>query len=280
MTAIKDLEKQWKQYYEAVKAACNNYQSPKVSDSILDLVLWSLDFLNNHTNKIKLNSKIKDKAYHSYCLSDGKSARPANSEFFLNDEHSVTQLWKGNFVKLNQTDLQNVLYTAALAPCLARDLFDRNDKKSSATYFECFIGHLFSKKFGCNPAAQESFQIGNKSVTLPTDFLFKTDKQNYHLPVKTSTRERIIQAWSHQRILTEHTNGRFKGMFVIFAETKLDANNHEVIEICVPDQWLIYQKYLARIDKIYYFDIPEKYAQLQKAYSDLFDIRPIAEAFQ
>jgi hypothetical protein len=33
-------------------------------------------------------------------------------------------------------------------------------------------------------------------------------------------------------------------------------------------------------DEIYYFDIPEKYAQLQKTHPDLFDIRPIAEAFQ
>jgi hypothetical protein len=132
---------------------------------------------------------------------------------------------------------------------LARDLFDRNDKKSSATYFECFIGYLFAKKFGCNPAAQETFQIGNKLVSLPTDFIFKTEKQNIHLPVKTSTRERIIQAWAHQRILTEQTQGDFKGLLVIFSETKLDANNHEVIDVCVPDQWLIYQKYLARIDE-------------------------------
>jgi hypothetical protein len=279
MPTIKDIEKQWKSRYEAIKSACENYQSQRLHDSILDLVLWSLDFLNNHAAKMTLDSKIRGKEYHSYCLDDGKSARPANSLSFLNDENKIAEFWETDFAKLPKLDLQSVLYTTALAPCLARDLFDRNDKKSSATYFECFIGHLFSRKFGCNPAAQETFCIGDKTVSLPTDFLFKTGKQNYHLPVKTSTRERIIQAWSHQRILSEQTQGGFRGLLIVFAETKLDANNHEVIEICVPDQWLIYQQYLARLDEVYYFDIPEKYAQLQENHPDLFRIRPIAEAF-
>lgn len=279
MLTTKHYEKQWKSRYESVKFACGNYLSERLHDSILDLVLWSLDFLNNHTTKIRLNSKIKGKSYHSYCLGDGKSARPANTQFFQNDADIISRLWEIDFATLQKTDLQNILYTVALAPCLVRDLFDRNDKKNSATYFECFIGHLFSRKFSSNPSAQEMFHIGNKTVSLPTDFLFKTDKQNYHLPVKTSTRERIIQAWAHQRILTEHTHGGFKGLLVVFSETKLDANNHEVIEICVPDQWLIYQKYLARLDEVYYFDIPEKYTQLQENHPRLFNIRPIAEAF-
>jgi hypothetical protein len=279
MTTIQNLEKEWKQRYEAVKTACSDYQSPHLGDCILDLVLWSLDFLNNHARPVKLSSKIKGKEYYSFALSANQPARPANLQFFLNDENKITKFWKSDFTILKQKDLQKVLYTAALVPCLVRDLFDRNDKKSSATYFECFIGHLFSKKFGCNPATQELFQVGNKSVSLPTDFLFKTDTQNYHLPVKTSTRERIIQAWSHQRILAEHAKNKFKGLLIVFAETKLNAKNHEVIEICVPNQWLIYQKYLVKIDEIYYFDIPEKYAQLQANHPDLFSIHPITDAF-
>jgi hypothetical protein len=98
------------------------------------------------------------------------------------------------------------------------------------------------------------------------------------MPVKTSTRERVVQAWTHQRILSEQVQGSFKGMLIVFAETKLDANTHEVIEICVPDQWLIYQRYLTKIDNIYYFDLPEKYAQLQVNYPNLFCIGNIADA--
>lgn len=68
-------------------------------------------------------------------------------------------------------------------------------------------------------------------------------------------------------------------MLIVFAETKLNTITHEVVEICVPDQWLIYQKYLAKMDNIYYFDLPQKYVQLQIMYPDLFCIGTIADAF-
>ena len=105
-----------------------------------------------------------------------------------------------NANQLTTIERQNMLYTLALAPCLARDLFDRNDKKSSATYFEYFIGHLFAKKFGVNPAAKESFCIGDKNVSLPTDFLFKTNSMKIHMPVKTSYpfQELRLQNWCRE----------------------------------------------------------------------------------
>ena len=274
----KTAKQEWQQRYDSLKKAGTDYRSAELGHAIIDLTCWSLDFLNKNCSKILLVSKISGKNYHSYTFDDGKSARPANSAFFDNDEKKIAEQWR-NIDQLTKSVLQNMLYTVALAPCLARDIFDRNDKKSSATYFEYFIGYLFAKKYGVNPAAQETFCIGNKKVSLPTDFLFKTDTQKIHMPVKTSTRERVVQAWMHHRILNEQVQGSFKGNLIIFAETKLDANTHEVIEICVPDQWLIYQRYLAKIDNIYYFDLPEKYAQLQITYPNLFCIGNIADAF-
>jgi hypothetical protein len=274
----KTARQEWQERYDFLKKAGVNYRSTELGQAIIELAHWSLHFLNRNCSKILLISKIVGKKYHSYTFTDNKSARPANSAFFDNDEERIAEQWK-NTDKLTKSELQNMLYTIALAPCLARDLFDRNDKKSSATYFEYFIGHLFAKKFGVNPAAQESFCIENKKVSLPTDFLFKTDSLKIHMPVKTSTRERVVQAWTHQRILNEQIQGGFKGMLIIFSETKLDAKTHEVVEICVPDQWLIYQRYLAKIDNIYYFDLPEKYRQLRTTYPNLFCIGNIADAF-
>jgi len=273
----KAAKQEWQERYDSLKRAGTDYQSAELGLAIIELASWSLRFLKQDCSKIQLISKISGKSYHSYGLNDGKSARPANSAFFENDVKKIVAQWE-NANQLTKRERQNMLYTVALAPCLVRDLFDRNDKKSSATYFEYFIGHLFAKKFGVNPAAQESFCIENKKVSLPTDFLFKSDSLKIHMPVKTSTRERVVQAWTHQRILDEHTHG-FKGMMIIFAETKLDANTHEVVEVCVPDQWLIYQRYLAKIDNFYYFDLPEKYLQLQTTYPNLFCIRTIADAF-
>ena len=49
---------------------------------------------------------------------------------------------------------------------------------------------------------------------------------------------------------------------VLFSETKLDTRNHQVVEICVPDQWLAYQSLLSKMERIYYFDLPLRYQEL------------------
>lgn len=112
------------------------------------------------------------------------------------------------------------------------------------------------------------------------DFLFETanDVANIHLPIKMSTRERIVQAWAHQRILdTAFGTGRYRGVMVVFSETKLDSRTHDVVEICVPDQWLIYQTMLAKMDCIYYFDMPARYRDLTNMHPAAIQIKPVRD---
>jgi len=85
--------------------------------------------------------------------------------------------------------------------------------------------------------------------------------------VKMSQRERVVQAWSHQRILDSvYGQGEFRALLTIFSETKLDLVTREVTEICVPDQWLAYQTYIAQLDRIYYFDVPQRYIELAEEF--------------
>ena len=66
---------------------------------------------------------------------------------------------------------------------------------------------------------------------------------------------------------------------VLFSETKLDAKKLEVVEICVPDQWLAYQSLLSKMERIYYFDLPARYQQLTDDFPDVIQIRPFTEYF-
>ena len=66
---------------------------------------------------------------------------------------------------------------------------------------------------------------------------------------------------------------------VLFSETKLDSCTHEVVEICVPDQWLAYQTHLAQMERIYYFDMPIRYRELTNAFPSVIQIRPFQELF-
>ena len=114
------------------------------------------------------------------------------------------------------------------------------------------------------------------------DFLIDMGKDvpKIHLPVKMSTRERVVQAWAHQRLLNAaYGNGSYRGIMVLFAETKLDSRSLEVVEICVPDQWLAYQSLLAQMESIYYFDVPVRYRELTTQYPDVIAIKPFQEFF-
>ncbi|MEK6674354.1 MAG: hypothetical protein AABZ47_01715 [Planctomycetota bacterium] len=177
--------------------------------------------------------------------------------------------------------LSQFLYTVALAPCLALELFDRQNKKGPATYFECFVGHLVAGATKTEPRKRAELPIQTRTVRLTMDFLFDlNDQLSLHLAVKMSTRERVVQAWAHQRLLDSAFGvGRYRGMMVLFGETKLDSRSHEVVEICVPDQWLAYQALLARMERIYYFDPPERYRELANQFPVLVKLRSFAEFF-
>lgn len=160
------------------------------------------------------------------------------------------------------------------------ELFDRNNKKGPATYFECLIGHIFARVFGFEPVKQAVLSVSGRRVRMTMDFLFETgdDVANIHLPVKMSTRERVVQAWAHQRLLdSAYGSGSYKGIMVLFSETKLDSRSREVIEICVPDQWLVYQTLLSKMDRIYYFDMLVRYRELTSDFSSTIQIKPFYE---
>jgi len=270
--------------YKNVKDSCySDYKSATAGNSILNLSVLSLKFLNEKCKPIKLISHVPEKEYFSY-KKDNVVSRPINKRFFIADSDDISVLWdQWNKDIVSPTKFAQLTYTIALAPCLAMEIFDRQNKKGPATYFECYIGHLFAKTLGINPTKKVRLPILDKKVLMTMDFLFEIEKKlkKIHLPVKMSSRERVVQAWAHQKILnTAYGNNAYRGILIIFSETKLDSRSLEVIEICVPEQWLIYQKLLAKMDRIYYFDIPDRYRVLTDQFSDIITIKQFGEFFK
>ena len=269
--------------YAKVKQLCSaDWKSTQAGDAILKLVTVSLRFLVGQCQPIDLISKVPGKRYFTFKRGN-VVARPANSQFFLGDRATITKLWKqwlGD--RISPDDFAKLSYTVSLAPCLAMEIFDRQNKKGPATYFECYIGHLFAKSLGVNPTKRARLPVHGRDVLMTMDFLIDMGKNHrkVHLPVKMSTRERVVQAWAHQRLLdAAYGNGTYRGIMVLFSETKLDSRSHEVVEICVPDQWLAYQSLLAQMDRIYYFDIPDRYQALTTQYPDVIVIKQFGEFF-
>jgi len=229
-----------------------------------------------------LISKVPGKQYFSFKKSK-VVARPANKDFFVPDFKEITRLWRKWLSEtISAVEFAKLTYTISLAPCLAMEIFDRQNKKGPATYFECYIGHLFAKSLGVNPTKRARLPVHGRNVLMTMDFLIDMGNKyrKIHLPVKMSTRERVVQAWAHQRLLdAAYGDGAYRGIMVLFSETKLDSRTLEVVEICVPDQWLAYQSLLAHLDRIYYFDIPDRYQVLTDEYPKVIAVKPFVEFF-
>jgi len=269
--------------YVRMKNACRcGWSSKDAGDAILDLALFSLRFLESESDFVELISRVPGNQYVSY-IRGGIAARPANRKYFLRNADEVSEWWRAWENNTIEDDrLANVSYTVALAPCLAMELFDRQNKKGPATYFEHLVGHIFAKALGEDPKKCVSLPVHGQSVRITMDFLFDlgSGKSSIHLPVKMSTRERVVQAWSHQRLLDcAYGESSYKGVMVVFSETKMDSRSLEVVEICVPDQWLAYQTLLAKLDKIYYFDVPERYQALTDSFPNIIEIRQFGQFF-
>lgn len=222
--------------YETIKTTCrDDWGSVDAAHAILKLVLRSLSFLSRCCQSVPLRSRVPNKRYYAF-NNNQTDSRPVNQDLFENDTELVRDVWNkwldGGIDTIDSNDLSRVSYTMALAPCLAMELFNRRNVKGPATYFEHLIGHVFARELEVNPQKQITLDADGQDITPTMDFLFNGRTKKVHLPVKMSTRERGVQAWAHQKLLDEaFVEGKYEGIMVLFAETKLSSETHEVIEI-------------------------------------------------
>lgn len=272
--------------YEALRiAARRDLRSTETGECILALATTALRYLAGNCRKARLVSRVPNKEYFSFerCRGVGVLSRPINGAWWDADEARAMRGWTDweTGRNMDAREQGRLAYTLVMAYCAASDLFDRNNKKGPATYFEWVVGHLIARLLGVDPTKRARIVVDGTPVRLTMDYLFDMGegKPKIHLPLKMSTRERVVQAWAHQRILdAEHGAGGYRGILVVFAETKLDSRNREVVEICVPDQWLAYQVNLATMHRIYYFDPPARYVAMAEQHPVLH-LRRFADFF-
>jgi hypothetical protein len=236
-----------------------------------DIYAEGLDLLDGF-EKQDLVSKVEGKRYFAFTQGD-KLSRAINANLYCPDfkrwENLLTCLEEGDIESLTAEVITESLYTAAITFCASVDMLKSGDRKTPGTFFEYFTAFFFTWRLGVEP--QKSIQIlnlDNENTRLPTDYIYNLGPQNpkFHMPVKCSSRERSIMLWAHQRLIDGvHGVGRFMGTPVILAETKTAKQKREVTEICVPDQWRLYQLYIASLKRIYYLDLPVTYERLNAA---------------
>jgi hypothetical protein len=171
-------------------------------------------------------------------------------------------------------EITRITYTAALSVFTAHDV-NKVGVKASATFFEILIGHLVARAIGFPPRTKVALPEAEGS--LETDFVFDPGRgrSKIHLPLKTSTRERGVQAWVHQFVLDRiFGDNIYLGVLVVCGETKRATKTGRITEICVPLQWRMFQSRLAKLTRVYYLDPPEQYLAL----TPQLEVRPFGQA--
>jgi len=259
-------------YADVAKAFRTDRRGDAISGLILETCNDALRYLAKRERR-SLISGVEGKEYFSFVGSKGKLSRPVNLALFDPGSDRLEVLFealrRGSTSTMSPDDITSACYSAAIGFSCLVDLEKDGDQKTPGTFFEYLICHLVARRLGVDPKTRIEVLNLDKPTSLPTDWIFDlgVDQPKVHLPVKTSTRERVIQVWAHQRVLDGvYGAGRFLGTLVCLAETKLDHRTLEVVEICLPEQWKIYQMFIARMNRVYYLDVPRAYESLHEAF--------------
>lgn len=273
-----------KQYDKLKKEGKKARYSPEITDILTAIYKECIAFLMGF-KRTDLKSLVLNKSY--FAFDNGKKiSRAINKDLFQPEfskwEKLSEAIEKNDISQMNPNEITKILYTMAICFCAFVDMIKDNDQKTPGTYFEYFIAYFFTWRVGVQP--QNSIQVLNidgENTELRTDFVYNLgpNQRKFHMPIKTSTRERSIMLWAHQKLLDGvYGTERFMGTPVLLAETKTGKAKREVEEICLPAQWRVYQLYVAKLKRIYYLDIPEQYKGLSKVFPPLI-VKPFGEFF-
>ena len=256
--------------YELIKGyKLEKLISVEFSEALQRIVLSSQSYLNDCDRVPLVSRRIKDKDYFVFKKGNNIS-RAVRKDLFIDDTVALklflVALEANDFKGISTTEKDKACYTIAIGACAVFDVESGgNNKVSGAIFFERFVGYCFSKRLGVTPANQVDVINIEGKTSLPTDFIFDLGfkKPKFHVPVKTSTRERIIQVWAHQRVLDGVSGaGRFLGTLTCLSETNVYKKDYSVVETCLPQQWQVYQMFIAQMKRVYYLDPPSAYTCL------------------
>ncbi len=268
-------------YKRLKRLAAADLKSVVVGQTLFAMAEEGWGFLWKNCKPLRMTSHVPGKEYLAFAY-EGRVSRPINSRLYLHS--SLALPLAEQFIKsptgLSSKKATRAAYTVALSVLAANDVLEVG-RKASATFFEVLVGHMVATAIGINPHTKVKMPE-NPKVLLPTDYVFDMgpDEPKLHLPIKTSTRERIVQVWVHQLVLERIFGSNvYRGMLVVIGETKRDTRTDAVVEICIPGQLKLFQSRIAKLDRIYYLDPPGPYLALLKAKPVPVDVRPFGDFF-
>jgi hypothetical protein len=198
--------------------------------------------------------------------------------------------------------VNRTVYTAVTAFSVCFDLWKPKSRKTPGTFFEVFVGSTCRLRFP-DYELTKHIAIGDPDVPADEDLAPIEDPEGREeeravqgnfvstdlvirrpdadrgavVPLKITTRERIVQPFAHQRILDSAFPGRYASFIACISEVQRDDKTQTVKQICVPGTIALFQKHLAKVAGLYYCDVPQRYSR--QDFTQLIPVRDFHHIF-
>lgn len=247
-------------------------------DTLRKVIAVAMDLLSKERQE---EYQHTDKNYFIF-YSEVQKSRPVLRDLYYSDFNEYNKELsalvnnidpKNKTINIDEHVINKVIYTSLIAFSCSYDLYKNSSRKTPGTFFEIIIGHIMTLLLP-GYTRDKQISIPNAEEKITTDIVFDNGKRGIAIPVKITTRERIVQPFAHQRII-EGVFGekRYKSVFVGASETKRGDKAKKVDDICVPGTIKLFSNYLAPLAGLYYLDPPARY--LKKDVQDVIKVSTI-----
>ncbi len=246
----------------------------------------SLKLLRKHSTARPFAWTGKGTKRYSIFIPDGlgsRISRAVNLDHFIFEPDEFAVRWselvkavagsqaKGQLLCINATAVNSLCYSAVMSWAAAVDLFKPSHGLAGA-YFEILTGALIGNLSGREVGSEIRLPVPGGYEKIKVDLTFQANDERACLvvPTKISTRERISQAYVHARILETARPGDYRTIICVVNETNI-VNDVKIKEMngqypgralketLVPGTIVLYQKYIAQLEGMYYLDPPASY---------------------
>lgn len=231
---------------------------------------------------------------------NGNLSRPYRPELFISDLADFETAATSFQDQLDDDEItdpvtfERVIYTVVSSFCLCYDVWKPKSRKTPGTFFEVLVGSICYVRYPApafqltkhipitveapvNADAEDDGALQGNSVSTDLVITNSETEKGAVIPLKITTRERIVQPFAHQRILDSAYPERFRSYLTCISEVQRDDNTTSVKQICVPGTVALFQKHLSELSGLYYCDIPQRYAR--QDFTALIRVTGIANLF-
>jgi hypothetical protein len=211
---------------------------------------------------------------------DAHFSRGVNQSLFISDPADFARQWSdflrmlerskgsGHIAGMKGLDVDRLFYTSVVGFGATVDIFSAGNRGGPGTFFECLVGP--SVAWLTDREEESSVQVPlpttEELATVTTDLSFapaRPGEATLVIPTKISTRERISQAYAHQRILDSYEGRTFRSALCVANENnmagKRSVRTAFLKDTLVPKTIIQYEAFLARLAGLYYLDPPAGY---------------------